>query len=94
MVTTLRAWYPSIECTKSSIPKATSRIPICGSQALVSKTWSWVVRNVHHVSLPGFRATARLHEYGDDAAQVRTLGLPDGSIVLVTGEDVRLFDFP
>lgn len=30
-------------------------------------------------------------EYGDDAAQVRTLGLPDGRIILVTGEDVRFF---
>ena len=33
-------------------------------------------------------------EYGDDAAQVRTLGLPDGRIILVTGEDVRFFDLP
>ncbi|HET7736560.1 MAG TPA: beta-propeller domain-containing protein [Nocardioidaceae bacterium] len=28
-------------------------------------------------------------EYGDDAAVVRVLGLPDGRIALVTGEDVR-----
>ena len=33
-------------------------------------------------------------EYGDDAAQVRTLGLPGGRVVLVTGEDVRFFDLP
>ena len=33
-------------------------------------------------------------EYGDDAAQVRTLGLPDGRVILVTGEDVRFFDLP
>lgn len=33
-------------------------------------------------------------EYGDDADQVRTLGLPDGRVVLVTGEDVRFFDLP
>ena len=28
-------------------------------------------------------------EYGDDIAQVRTLGMPDGRVVLVTGEGVR-----
>jgi len=33
-------------------------------------------------------------EYGDDAAQVRTFGLPDGRVVLVTGEDVRFFTLP
>ena len=33
-------------------------------------------------------------DYGDDAAQVRTLGLPGGRVVLVTGEDVRFFDLP
>ncbi len=33
-------------------------------------------------------------EYGDDAGQVRTLGLPDGRVVLVTGEDVRFFRLP
>jgi len=30
-------------------------------------------------------------EYGSDTADVRTLGLPDGRVVLVTGEDVRFF---
>lgn len=50
-------------------------------------------------------ATVRVHdghlsstltnvEYGDDAAQVRTFGLPDGRVVLVTGEDVRFFNLP
>ena len=40
-------------------------------------------------------ADSRLHnrmlkvEYGDDVMQVRTLGLPDGRVVLVTGEDAR-----
>jgi beta propeller domain-containing protein len=33
-------------------------------------------------------------EYGDDAAQVRTFGQPDGRVVLVTGEDVRFFTLP
>lgn len=33
-------------------------------------------------------------EYGDDARQVRTLGLPGGRVVLVTGEDVRFFEMP
>lgn len=28
-------------------------------------------------------------EYGDDIDQVRTIGLPDGKVALVTGEDVR-----
>lgn len=31
-------------------------------------------------------------EYGDDVAQVRTFGLPDGKVVLVTGERVRFLD--
>ena len=40
-------------------------------------------------------ADSRLHnrmvkvEFGDDITQVRTFGLPDGRVVLVTGEDVR-----
>lgn len=40
-------------------------------------------------------ADNRLHdrmvkvEYGDDIAQVRSIGMPDGRVVLVTGEDVR-----
>jgi hypothetical protein len=33
-------------------------------------------------------------EYGDDASQVRALGLPDGRVVLVTGEDVRFVKLP
>ena len=31
-------------------------------------------------------------EYGDDIAQVRAVPLPDGRVVLVTGEDVEFFD--
>ncbi len=31
-------------------------------------------------------------EYGDDIAQVRTLGMPDGRVVLVTGENVRFLN--
>jgi hypothetical protein len=31
-------------------------------------------------------------EYGDDVAQVRAVPLPDGRVVLVTGEDVEFFD--
>ena len=33
-------------------------------------------------------------EYGDDARLVRTLGMPDGRVVLVTGEDVQFFKLP
>lgn len=33
-------------------------------------------------------------EHGADARLVRTLGLPDGRVVLVTGEDVRFFKLP
>ncbi|MEO6471610.1 MAG: hypothetical protein ABIR57_06955, partial [Aeromicrobium sp.] len=40
------------------------------------------------------RSTLTRVEYGDDTAQVRTFGLPDGRIVLVTGEDVRFFRLP
>ena len=31
-------------------------------------------------------------EYGDDIDQVRAVPLPDGRVVLVTGEDVEFFD--
>ncbi len=31
-------------------------------------------------------------EYGDDVDQLRTVPLPDGRVVLVTGEDVRFFE--
>lgn len=31
-------------------------------------------------------------EYGDDIVQVRTLGLPGGRVILVTGEDVRFLE--
>jgi hypothetical protein len=31
-------------------------------------------------------------EYGDDVDQVRAVPLPDGRVVLVTGEDVEFFD--
>jgi hypothetical protein len=45
-----------------------------------------------------YLANNRLHnrmvrvEYGDDIAQVRTLGLPGGRVVLVTGEDIRFLE--
>ena len=32
-------------------------------------------------------------EYGEDVSGVRTLGLPDGRVVIVTGEDVRFFNW-
>jgi len=58
-----------------------------------------VVRQGQNVSIAaitvdGSRLRSRLArvEYGDDAGQVRTIGLPDGRIVLVTGEDVAFFD--
>jgi hypothetical protein len=31
-------------------------------------------------------------EYGDDVDQVRAVPMPDGRVVLVTGEDVEFFD--
>ncbi|HYG92008.1 MAG TPA: beta-propeller domain-containing protein, partial [Nocardioides sp.] len=33
-------------------------------------------------------------EYGDDVDDVRTVPLPDGRVVLVTGEDVEFFALP
>ena len=37
------------------IPTATAtlRMVICGSQAMVSRTWAWLVRNVHPTALAG-----------------------------------------
>ena len=31
-------------------------------------------------------------EYGNDVEQIRTVPLPDGRVVLVTGDDVEFFD--
>ena len=33
-------------------------------------------------------------EYGDDVDQVRTVPLPDGRVLLVTGDDVRFLHLP
>ncbi|MEP9384767.1 beta-propeller domain-containing protein [Nocardioides cheoyonin] len=46
---------------------------------------------LHHGRL---HVSRTLVEYGDDVASVRTIGLRDGRVVLVTGEAVRFFDLP
>jgi len=66
------------------------------------RTFLTVVQD-HRRSRVGYLSVVRIHggelhnrmiqvEYGDDVDQVRAVPLPDGRVVLVTGEDVEFFD--
>ncbi|HET9420222.1 MAG TPA: beta-propeller domain-containing protein [Nocardioides sp.] len=61
---------------------------------VISKGWSGRTGWVSVVSLDHGRLTNRMVEadYGNDVEQIRTVPLPDGRVVLVTGEDVEFFD--
>jgi len=50
-------------------------------------TTGWL--SIQHIAQSRLHNTMTQVEYGDDIAQVRTIGMPDGRVVLVTGEDVR-----
>lgn len=59
----------------------------------------WTTRRVGYVSVLHIK-DSRLHqrlvqvEYGDDVDRVRTVPLPDGRVVLVTGDKAQFFELP
>jgi hypothetical protein len=61
---------------------------------VISKGWNGRTGWVSMVTLDHGRLTNRMVEadYGNDVEQIRTVPLPDGRVVLVTGEDVEFFD--
>ena len=61
---------------------------------VISKGWNGRTGWVSVVTLDHGRLTNRMVEadYGNDVDQIRTVPLPDGRVVLVTGEDVEFFD--
>lgn len=61
---------------------------------VIAKGWRGRTGWVSVVTLDKGRLTSRLVEadYGNDVDQIRTVPLPDGRVVLVTGEDVEFFD--
>ncbi len=61
---------------------------------VISKGWNGQTGWVSVVTLDHGRLTNRMVEadYGNDIEQIRTVPLPGGRVVLVTGEDVEFFD--
>jgi len=61
---------------------------------VISRGWNGRTGWVSVVTLDHGRLTNRMVEadYGNDVEQIRTVPLPDGRVVLVTGEDVEFFD--
>ena len=61
---------------------------------VVSKGWTGRTGWVSVVTIDDGQLTNRMVEadYGNDVAEIRTVPMPDGRVVLVTGEDVEFFD--
>jgi hypothetical protein len=61
---------------------------------VIAKGWRGRTGWVSVLSLDDGTVTNRMvhADYGDDVAQIRTVPLPDGRVVLVTGDDVEFFD--
>ncbi len=61
---------------------------------VISQGWNGRTGWVSVVTLDRGRLTNRMVEadYGNDVAEIRTVPLPDGRVVLVTGDDVAFFD--
>ena len=61
---------------------------------VISQGWNGRTGYVSVVTLDGGKLTNRMVEadYGNDVAEIRTVPLPDGRVVLVTGDDVEFFD--
>ena len=57
----------------------------------------WASRRIGYLSVVKL-AGGRLHErrvkveYGDDVDRVRTVPMPDGRVVLVTGDEAQFFE--
>ena len=73
-------------------PRAFTWLPKARTALTVIQKGDDVVLAAITVGETGLKQRLTHVEYGDDAYQVRTVALPDGRIVLVTGEDVRFFD--
>lgn len=86
--------YPGAEPIAAQEPRSFTWLPRSDTALTVLQQGRRV--KVVALTVTHGRLTSTLSnvEYGDDAGQVRTLGLPDGRVVLVTGEDVRFFDLP
>jgi hypothetical protein len=61
---------------------------------VVSKGWTGRTGWVSVVTIDDGQLTNRMVEadYGNDVAEIRTVPMPDGRVVLVTGDDVEFFD--
>ncbi len=61
---------------------------------VISQGWNGRTGYVSVVTLDDGKLTNRMVEadYGNDVAEIRTVPLPDGRVVLVTGDDVEFFD--
>jgi hypothetical protein len=86
--------YPSAEAIAGWEPRAFTWLPDQQTALTVLRKGQRVKLAAVHVHDGRLSSTLTNVEYGDDATQVRTFGLPDGRIVLVTGEDVRFFTLP
>ncbi|VXC16130.1 beta-propeller domain-containing protein [Aeromicrobium sp. 9AM] len=86
--------YPGAYALASQDPRSFTWLPLRDTALTVIQHEGQVKLVVLKVTHGRLSSKVRTVEYGDDAAQVRTLGLPDGRVVLVTGEDVRFLDLP
>jgi hypothetical protein len=86
--------YPGAQAIASWEPRAFTWLPKQDLALTVIQKGGRVSVAALKVTHGRLTSTLTNVEYGDDARQVRTLGLPDGRVALVTGEDVRFFDLP
>jgi hypothetical protein len=81
--------YPGAQAMASWDPRSFTWLPKLDTALTVIQRGQRVKLVILKVTHGRLSSTVRTVEYGTDATQVRTLGLPDGRVVLVTGEDVR-----
>lgn len=86
--------YPGAQAIASWEPRAFTWLPKQDLALTVIQKGGRVKVAALRVTHGRLTSTLTNVEYGDDADQVRTLGLPDGRVVLITGEDARFFDLP
>jgi len=83
--------FPGTETIAATDPRAFTWLPKLDTALTVLRKGDRVKIAAGKVSHGTLTTKLTNVEYGDDAAQVRTFGLPDGRVILVTGEDVRFF---
>ncbi|KAA1399980.1 beta-propeller domain-containing protein [Aeromicrobium ginsengisoli] len=86
--------FPGTETIAATDPRAFTWLPKQDTALTVLRKGNRVKVAAVKVTHGKLSTTLTNVEYGDDAAQVRTFGLPDGRVILVTGEDVRFFPLP